>query len=351
MIQYVDNCSFKKSLSIIEQYIGESVIIEPLAGGLVNRFSNEEDSIFRLKTSQKNYFFKTNNSNQNIKKYFEDAFAKVDIKCNITDVLNLYSLLPGIKESKIYDFFSSIKIDCIPSVYLILVDSTNEKSYILMEDLSTYFFYDYLENICPSYSELILAVETLATIHNLFYEQKTYEEINELHILSSIKFDDNIQYFKDAIKYISNSEYGFFTTQWGNIFDEVANAFKVIDKNEKILSQNDFSLRNTCFDSTHNLVKVFDWDLCCIQNPEFDLVEYLIFLPIPLEKERFYNLINIYREKSIRYKNFKNFMDCFRANIFWFIAYKWNIFSMLGGLDKKIIARMAKNISIYLSYI
>lgn len=332
----------------VEPYIGPIQTTDALNGGLLNRFCNDQNSIMRLEGSKRTAILKLNNLNENIIRYFRVALEKRGIvHIDIPSLLTIFSLLPEHKEVYIYEYLSSFHLECFLQIYFLNV--FEKKSCILMEDLSNWEFFDYLKGGNPSIEQIRTAIRFLGAMHCCFMENNTYQSIPQLHRLCSADIEQHMVYFDTQFSQLRKT-YAFIENL-GHAEQRMLEIANVIDQNPKCLTHNDFNMRNTCFCNGSTHFKVFDWDLACIQNPEFDLAEYLVFLQSPVPKSEFEELLHLYQQEAKLPKSEIELRRCLQANFLWFLAYKWTIYASLDQVDNGFIRRLAEHVMIYLGYL
>lgn len=64
-------------------------------------------------------------------------------------------------------------------------------------------------------------------------------------------------------------------------------------REHRTLTHNDFNLRNLFF--AEEKVLIYDWELASFQNPEHDVIEFLIFVLHEMEDEEIFNAIDYYK--------------------------------------------------------
>lgn len=331
-----------------EPYIGTMQAIDALNGGLLNRFCNDQNSVIRLEGQKHTAILKINNLNENIIRYFRMILEKRGLgQIDVPSLLTVFSLLPEHKEVYIYEYLSSFHLECLLQIYFLNV--YEKKSCILMEDLSNWQFFDYLNGKNPDVSQIRTAVRLLGSMHRSFIENNAYHSVSQLHELCSADIEQHMVYFDVQFSQLRKT-YAFIE-DLGDTEQRMLKIAEVIDQNPKCLTHNDFNLRNTCFYNGSICFKVFDWDLACIQNPEFDLAEYLTFLQFPVSKSEFDNLLHLYQQEARLPKSEMELKRCLRANFLWFLAYKWTIYASLEQVDNRFIQRLAEHVMTYLGYL
>ena len=79
-------------------------------------------------------------------------------------------------------------------------------------------------------------------------------------------------------------------------FDE---ALSAMERGPRTLTHNDFNTRNICLrpEGPGPRLAVYDWELPCVQNPQRDLIEFLVYaLPAGASMDLFNDYAAFYRE-------------------------------------------------------
>jgi hypothetical protein len=351
--------------TVLSSHLGSDVELHAVNGGLLNRFENMHDSIIKVQTTKKCYMLKVGNSNQNIQAFFQKSFDSIDFSVpDIIDLLSTLSLLPSRKEIDCYNMLSTqndaFVIDILPHIEMLMFDNDNRKSYILMQDLSAWNFFDYTTPVEINSLYVETAIKNLSVLHNALY---SHDELVKRCIpdITTFEFDAysrNRVYFDSIPPRLASLYHDSISARFYNMLMELPSslveAIRTNDSSTKILTHNDFNIRNTCFinpSPRHIAFKVFDWDLCCRQNPAFDFFEYCTFLFEPISEELFSALIDLYLMNSIFINEKRSFIDCMIANAIIFIAKKWCIYASLLGIDRKFLIRLSTNIETYIEYL
>jgi len=174
----------------------------------------------------------------------------------------------------------------LPKIYGTYADEEKDIHTILMEDLSDMKLLNTVDS-CQQWKEKDIkkALSDLAHIHSVYFEK--YEEIPEECCIE--KFDPETlisarELLKELLNYNSQrfgeiipmDLKGIYEAYFINIHDYSQEMVKA----SMTLCHNDFNLRNICLRTIggENRLVVYDWELARYQNPQIDLLEFLIFV-------------------------------------------------------------------------
>lgn len=344
----------------LNQYSIDALAIIPVNGGYLNRFNNNGDSILRIITSKQSFIIKISNDNDNIVSYFSDLLGTKKVSdSDIESFFTFISFLPDRKEYKFYKLFCKTddRIDCIPKVEFAEYDENTNKSVILMEDLVNYTFFDYHSSVPISFEICKTAIETISTLHNFFYTNSFAERFGcetaldrRAHLINQ----NSIEVIVDLhIKKYAHLLSPRFIHLLKNLNNEIIKSIIVINNNIKILTHNDYNIRNTCYRYSGDSCKfkVFDWDLASVQNPHYDVVEYMMMMPAPLSKDEFEEAIALYINRSFIKYDVYSFKQCLYANVIWHVLSKWVIYALVDGIDSDFLLRLSTNVLKYIDYL
>ena len=124
------------------------------------------------------------------------------------------------------------------------------------------------------------------------------------------------------------------------------------------LTHNDFNPRNLCIDRTSGL-KLYDWELALVQNPQRDVIEFLAYVfPADGKAEDFFHFTEYYRRAlqtaSDRELPRAEFEAILRLNAVWFACLRLNLYLMGHSLLRfpyleRICANLARFVSQFMS--
>lgn len=193
----------------------------------------------------------------------------------------------------------SIRRFC-PEIMGVLEDPEQDVYAVLMEDLSGFSHIDTTNNVKVwSHEDIRVVLRNLAEIHATYFNR--FESLREAYIE---KFD--AKQLIDASALLRNlSEYN--ARRFPSLFDDdllqiYSRFIDHLDDYAKrmaaypmTLSHNDFNTRNLCLrrGEKETSIVVYDWELCCFQNPQHDLIEFLVFV---LDNEDFAKNVTYFTE-------------------------------------------------------
>jgi Hydroxymethylglutaryl-CoA reductase len=209
--------------------------------------------------------------------------------------------LPGLFESQahIFGFNDSNKREVefyrmarkeilryVPKIYGSKIDKERELFAILMEDLSTLSHIDSANDIFKWDDQSIKTVlNDMAGMHAVYLndraavpEEMLANTLNKEKLCGAYKFlcdltDHNARQFPEMLNESCKQIYFDFLDHLSDRIDEM-NVFPMT------LTHNDFNSRNICLrDETEDVrLVVYDWELACYQNPQHDLIEFLVYV-------------------------------------------------------------------------
>ena len=358
MIQELDSQLTRMDIinSIKEKYVGENCRMEYLSGGILNSANNNEPSIIRLFDDTNSYVLKIATKNSNVEEYLLSflqgaEYSQNNVKTIIDQILNFF---PKSKEIYAYSLLQELNIKSIPRVFFLGIQELTEQTYILIEDLSNnHHFNAFSKNEIITFDEIIVFVRDLAKIHNL-----SYNNLNSIKNIPTINYNaiiDHKKYFEEIVsivykKYNSTLESSFFEFLFYSL-NNIEKMVNVLNTGFFTLTHNDCNTRNSCFQKQNNelVFVLYDWDICRIQNPQFDLIEYLLFLANKICGKELTRII----EKYIQEVNFidkaskQDFINSLENNVMWYTLYKFCIYAVIDDFPETMIKKLSNRILYY----
>lgn len=341
----------------VEKYFDSEVKMQSLTGGFLNSANNPEESILNITDGKKSCVLKMATNKENVTGYLEKIFSEESYTRNnlekiIDGVLNFY---PEYKELIVYDYFKQNGMIYIPDIYYLGIQKKTSKSYIFMENLSgQYKFNALINNENIDFEDIKVVMKNLGEIH-IWGHRIAKEKVRMIPQIDFEKIKIHKEYFHE-ITQICQVRYerklgkeifellDKFLYYADDVFDCMANG-------EMVLTHNDFNLRNTCLRQKKDKLYLiaYDWDVCRIQNPEFDFIEYILFLPNKISKDELMILGNIYMENAVFYTegNRKYFWKMVLCNLIWFSLYKFCIYGIIDQVNEDMMLLLEKNIFYY----
>lgn len=247
-----------------------------------------------------------------------------------------------IREMRIYTGAESKLLRFCPKVFGTKENDKREIYAILMEDLSDCALYDSIDTLPHWDEESIKNVLTdMASMHAVYFEN--YEGLEEMNVnrlstgfvTGSLELLTELTVF-NSIRYperISDELKSIYLEFLEDLEEKVSDmmAFPMT------LTHNDFNPRNLCLrkGDTSPRTVLYDWELAFIQNPQHDLIEFLVFVleggssrEKYLEYARFY-LNNLERETG-RSFFWPQFVEVLDLNSVFFAVVRMNLY-LLGN--------------------
>ncbi len=207
--------------------------------------------------------------------------------------------LPGLFEAQLHifgfdnthirelEFYRSIHptiSQFCPKILGTLRDDSRGTYAVLMEDLTNFSNIDTVnhpELWTKKAIENVLA--DLSQIHSIYFNK--YEAVPDLMLINTIEVNtmtDAADFLKELLHYnhtryphlINNSLYNICNS----FIDNMHFYLGQMDRYFKTLTHNDFNTRNICMRNADNSgLVVYDWELACFQNPQYDVIEFLVY--------------------------------------------------------------------------
>ncbi|MCP4131571.1 MAG: phosphotransferase [bacterium] len=229
--------------------------------------------------------------------------------------------LPGLFESQNHifgfenshireiEFYRNVKPEILafcPEIYGVRSEPGRELFAILMEDLSECSHLDTVNN--PSLWDersITTVLEDLASMHSVYLDR--FEDIPSIMNVNTLNTDE----FWGAVNFLRELT-GFNASRFDHLLPEhcvslfrdfLNNSIENLEKMHDFpmtLTHNDFNPRNICLRHTTEKPRlvIYDWELPCFQNPQHDLIEFLIYsLEENAEMDEFEKYIFFYMEK------------------------------------------------------
>lgn len=233
----------------------------------------------------------------------------------------------------------SVLVHC-PKIYNVEIDEKNQDFVVLMEDLSENCYFDTKEfPISWNEKKIKAALNAISDVHAT-YMNKFNEISKSMHLR---KIDDDLINFKTAGDFLKELTY-HNAKSFPNLINKdvlalcdsfILNLSRNVGKMKNFpmsLSHNDFNNRNVCFQkcSSEDKFIIYDWELISYQNPQYDVVEFLLsVLPETSSKEDFYFYIKFYKnlleKKTLQIFNDDEFLDLVYINALKLVFTRFNM--------------------------
>ncbi len=270
-----------------------------------------------------------------------------------------------VREKEFYKNIDKTILKYCPEIYGIEVDERNQREMVFMEDISgtQCFNVDYTEN-----SWLVEDIKTvligLSEIHAVYLNK--YDAIPESIMVS--KFDANaICNAKDLfMELLQCNKYMYKQYTSIKIQEKCMEFIERIEENTSrmaafpmTLTHNDFNPRNICIrrNDKGNRLVAYDWELIRFQNPQHDLVEFLVFsMDENTEMDTFISLVDMYAENLFKNVNIKisreEFMEVLLLNLLEFAVIRLNMYFLGHAFAKfTFIIKICRNLTKTIEYL
>lgn len=145
--------------------------------------------------------------------------------------------------------------------------------------------YDILDSIFPFHQAFYQKPEAVKDLGLNYYRNADYKRSRPLFRHMFDKFgEENKKFFSlGQIRQIVD-------------FIDKIHLYHAGVKDHASLTHNDFNLRNIFYNQEQILI--YDWELACFQNPEHDIIEFLVFILQDLEDEEVLAILRYYKHKA-----------------------------------------------------
>ncbi len=231
-----------------------------------------------------------------------------------------------------------------------------------MEDLSSYSHLDTVDDPSAWRPEHIRSVlKSLAAIHAIYWNRiRDIEPEMHLTALDAEAMEKASDLLREltafnAFRYSELIPSGL-NSIYKDILDDLVPAIKAMQQFPVTLTHNDFNPRNICFRPEKDGLRpvIYDWELAFIQNPQHDLIEFLVFLFDPEtsmeEYDRYIEIYLGYLEENIgALINRNKFMSVLHLNAVHLAIVRFNLY-LLGHnlLNFSFMDRVYRNLGCYI---
>lgn len=266
-----------------------------------------------------------------------------------------------IRELKIYQDIDPRVLAYCPKIYGTMANPRREIYAVLMEDLTGSRYYDSIHRGGNWNRESIKTVlSDMAALHAVYFDR--YQGLKEMNIYRLGK--DFVCSASELLKELTQFNAMRYPELISPRIKEIYQAF-LYDLEENIdrmlsfpqtLTHNDFNPRNLCLRKGNRQPStvLYDWELAFFQNPQHDLLEFLIFvLKEGSPREEYLNYADFYlgRLQGILGKEFsrRHFLDVLDLNAVFFALVRMNLY-LLGHNILKLgfLERVYKNLTAFI---
>ncbi|SFD26921.1 hypothetical protein [Pseudoalteromonas denitrificans] len=269
-----------------------------------------------------------------------------------------------IRELDLYNTMDNSILQYCPKIYGLKADEKMQMFTVMMEDLSHCSHINTINTPSAWQPEHIYAVlDGLADMHKTYLDNKASlpdvcSAFDKQRVLDASELLNNMT------RYNNERFNGLFSKKLMDILDDFlnpsSNYLTDMAQFPMTLTHNDFNTRNIALriknskkaDNSHDYQLVtYDWELACYQNPQRDLVEFLIYaLPVITEPESYQCYVNYYIEKLEENtgKDFDRvqFYRVLLANGLYMAITRFNLYLMAHNVLKlEFIERVFSNLS------
>ncbi len=236
--------------------------------------------------------------------------AKLSGDDNLPGLFTAQAQIFGFENSSIreIEFYSRLYADFeqfCPKIFGTKIDTSNDLYAVLMEDLTNTSHLNTVDT--PSLwtdQDIKFVLSDMAIMHSIFF--KKAEAIpKKLNIprLDEKSGQRAANLLDSLTNYNAHQHPSFISEELQGIYlrfiDSIGENISIMKQFPMTLVHNDFNPRNLCLrnQDTNKRLVLYDWELVSNQNPQVDLVEFLIYvLPENYDMQKFYGHIEYYRK-------------------------------------------------------
>ncbi len=243
-----------------------------------------------------------------------------------------------LREIRVYRHADSRLLEYAPRIYGTMVEPEREIYAILMEDLTDCRLFDSIGRInrWPS-SDIETVLRDMAALHAVYFERGDGLERMGVQRLDRDFVSASLELLKELTRFNSVRYPELVTPALKGIYHDFLN--NLDDHLERMLSfpctltHNDFNPRNLCLRrrKSHPVTVLYDWELAFFQNPQHDLIEFLVFVLGPdFSREEYIHYADLYlehlRQKTGREISRKDFLEVLDLNGLFLGAVRMNLY-------------------------
>ena len=295
------------------------------------------------------------------------GLAKLSGEDRLPGLFENYSAIFGFdncnkREIGVFKYIESEIRQFLPKSYGTYVDEESDRHTFLMEDLSGMKLLNTVDS-CHQWkdTDIKTVLSDLAHIHSVYFEK--YEDIPELCCIE--KFDAEAlisagELLKELISYNSQRFGEIISGDLKDIYEDYF--INIREYSQKMLGapmtlcHNDFNLRNICLRtvSGKNRLVVYDWELARYQNPQIDLLEFLVFV---FDEKSFLSQYGEYMEfyrdclekKTGKELHRDTFLEIMHANALYLGTTRFNLYLLAHNLSRfSFMERVYSNVSSFI---
>ncbi|MFW7379863.1 MAG: phosphotransferase [Oligoflexus sp.] len=247
------------------------------------------------------------------------------------------------REVRVYQELQAPLKKFMPEVYGTRLDPERGIQAILLEDLSA----DLKQHKILHWEEdeMIRAIDALAEMHSVFFNR--FEDLP-----ADIGVDrfssDRLLAAKGLLEELTQFNHERFPElvdtalmkRMSRQLENLPDLLKCFQSFPETLIHYDFNPRNICWknsQSAQSQLVAYDWELCCFHNPQYDLVELLIYsLPKVASRDLLERLISRYQEQLEKRVgeswNKADFKRVLHANIYLYLLVRGNLHLLVHNL-------------------
>lgn len=249
------------------------------------------------------------------------------------------------REIEIYNRVDKRMLKYLPKVYGTLVDEEKQTCCILMERFSDrlHTHTDTIDRPWMWGEESIkIVLDGMADIHSVYFNRTHlchFDTIVSNTAFDYIKAKELLRtmtlYNADRFPGLINDKTAY---KYMDFLKCIGSNIKTMREFPSTLIHNDFNPRNICLkeDCSGRKLVVYDWELACIQNPQHDLAEFLVFSLPEIRREEVIRYIDYYIGKLQEATSYKvdrqQFYEVLRLNLLELAVVRFNLYLYAHGI-------------------
>ncbi len=190
-----------------------------------------------------------------------------------------------LRELKIYSNADKKLLRYCPKIFGTKVDHQREIYAVLMEDLTGNDRYDSMESIRSwNDEEIKIVLRDMAAMHAVYFDKYSGLERMDVHRFEQHFVCSSSELLKELTRFNATRYPELIPGRIRELYESfLENLEENVDRMlsfPQTLTHNDFNPRNLCIrkNSEVPMTVLYDWELAIFQNPQHDLIEFLVFV-------------------------------------------------------------------------
>ena len=192
-------------------------------------------------------------------------------------------------------------------------------------------------------------LDVIIKFHRQYYGKKEYCAIYKLNCYTNYDYKRSRKLLSYIFHKFDKENKVYFSSKGLEKIENFLENIHIYHKNlpeHRSLTHNDFTTRNIFF--RKEAVLIYDWELACYQNPEHDLIEFLIFELHKFADDEVRELITYYKNNLLSALNINiqkaDYERILEFNTLEYIVNKLSVYRLADvSLKLRFIKQMCKN--------